>query len=190
MSEQRWEKTRMTVEEFMQLAETSQKMELINGELITYGADSMSPAAKDMYEELISVIMVYLSQFVPARELRVSRTDIHIDGKNIVQPDILWASSKTAQCIRKEDGYLHGPPDLIVEVLSPSTAVRDKRDKFNIYEASGVREYWMVEYDAVLVEVHVLIDEKFERRGAFGKDDVFTSSVLDSTISVNALLGR
>ena len=66
----------------------------------------------------------------------------------------------------KWDG-VHGAPDLVVEILSPSTAARDKGYKKDVYEASGVREYWIVNPMDRSVEVYLLVN------GRFALDDIY-----------------
>jgi Uma2 family endonuclease len=181
-------KTLMTAEEYFALPETNQRQELIDGQLITYGDDGMSPAPKDIHEEITMVLVALLLQFVPARELRTAPTDVHIDGINVVHPDLFWVNSKSGQCVRHEDGYLHGAPDLVVEILSPATAKQDKSTKYDLYEKHGVREYWIVDVDMQLVEVYPRQNEKFFRHGVFGTGDSFVSPVLDGkTINSDAI---
>lgn len=186
-------KTKMTAEEYFALPETTQRMELIHGELIihNYGEGDMSPAAKDVHEEAIMLIVAFLLQIVPPRELRASKTDVHLDEENVVQPDILWASRKSGQCVRREDGYLHGAPDLVVEILSPSTAKQDKSTKYALYEKHGVREYWIVDGDVKLIEVYLRDGDRFARHGVFGLGDSFVSPVLGGKlVEVDAILGE
>jgi Uma2 family endonuclease len=66
----------------------------------------------------------------------------------------------------------------VVEILSPGTAVRDRKVKFAIYQQHGVREYWMVEPYAGSVEVWRLENGEFRRFGVFGQDESFVSAVL------------
>ena len=61
----------------------------------------------------------------------------------------------------QEDG-VHGAPDLVVEVLSPSTAKRDRVDKKAVYERCGVREYWLVDPKNRTIEQYLLRDGKLE----------------------------
>jgi len=62
-----------------------------------------------------------------------------------------------------EEDAIHGAPDLIVEILSKSTAIKDKMDKFIVYEKYGVKEYWIVDPFIKSVEVYLLKDGKFVR---------------------------
>lgn len=63
-----------------------------------------------------------------------------------VAPDIVWVSKERLQTILREDGHLHGPPELVAEVLSPGTRNerRDREAKLKLYSRRGVDEYWIV----------------------------------------------
>ena len=88
-------------------------------------------------------------------------------------------------------GGYHGPPELAVEVLSPSTSRHDKTVKFLLYEKSGVREYWIVDPDHQQMEVWQLTDGEYELFGIFRTDDTFNSPALGSqTIDLNSLSHR
>ena len=68
-----------------------------------------------------------------------------------VQPDLLFVSNERRGLIT--DAGLTGAPDLVVEILSPSTASRDRGLKLRLYERQGVREYWIVDPDENAVDV-------------------------------------
>lgn len=191
MSDHPLERIFMTIDEYMALPESDQKMELIHGELITYGADAVSPAPKDRHGQIIILLIGLLGQHVPLRELRADNVDVHIDGEHVLRPDVLWASAESGQCTRGDDGYLHGAPDLAIEVLSPSTEQRDRGAKYDIYEAAGAREYWLVADDGKFIEVYRLEDGRFARQGVFGLGQHFASAVLSGAqIEVDAVLAE
>jgi Uma2 family endonuclease len=68
-----------------------------------------------------------------------------------VQPDIVFVSRRRARLLVKEG--IRGAPDLVIEILSPSTAGRDRTIKRKLYERQGVGQYWVVDPDAESVEV-------------------------------------
>ena len=79
-----------------------------------------------------------------------------------VQPDIVFVSSERLGIIHDEG--IKGAPDLVIEILSPSTAHRDRGIKRKLYERHGVTQYWIVDPDAEAVEVWSFGDEPgFER---------------------------
>ena len=176
--------TQMTAGEFLQLPESNQLIQLIDGEVI------MSPAPTDLHQHLVGAIYVFLKQLLSNGVLRMAPLDVYIDGANVVQPDVFWVSAQNDRCVLAEGKYWQGPADLVVEVLSPATAKLDIGDKFELYEKSGMREYWLVD-QALFVQVYRLEDGKFARHGVFGLDQSFTSSLLgDQQIDVKKLLDQ
>ncbi len=83
-----------------------------------------------------------------------------------------------------------GAPDLIIEILSPSTHKQDRVAKFDIYEAHGVGEYWIVDPQEQLIEVYIRKDDHLQRQGGYTLGGKFVSHTLnDATVDVSALLG-
>ena len=68
--------------------------------------------------------------------------DVYLNDSNVVQPDVLWVATDSEACVLVDNKYWKGAPDVIVEVLSFSTANRDYRVKYDLYEKHGVRAYW------------------------------------------------
>lgn len=183
--------TRMTVAEYQALPESNRHMELIHGELITTGDEAMSPAPKDAHQKTVLAGIICLAQRIPGGSLRTAPTDVHLGLDTVLQPDIFWVSDTNNLCQLGADDYWYGAPDLVVEVLSPSTALRDRGVKFNLYQQHGVREYWLVDSEARFVEVYHLKKDTFVRAGIFGAADTFNSSVLNgASIPTAALFGN
>jgi Uma2 family endonuclease len=101
---------------------------------------------------------------------------VFLDVDNIPEPDIFWAS-EGGVCQRGER-YWVGPPDLIVEVLSRSTAREDWNRKFQLYERFAVREYWIVDTENQAVHVFTLRDGVYQKLGIYVADEAFLSPVL------------
>jgi len=165
--------TRITAEEYFKLPETNQKVELINGEIII----EMPPI--DDHQKVLALLHLLLAKLIPGGTLRFAPLGVHLDDENVPEPDLFWVSGPDSRCKLGEDRQWHGAPDLVIEVLSPSTARRDKREKYQLYEKHGTREYWLVEPLAQYLEQWVLVEGKFEYKGLFGPDDSFTSPVLN-----------
>ena len=72
-----------------------------------------------------------------------------------VAPDVVWLSSPRIASVLGQDGKLHGPPELMIEVLSPGAAneKRDREAKLNLYSRRGVDEYWIIDWRRRQVEV-------------------------------------
>lgn len=95
--------------------------------------------------------------------------DVHLGRGTVVQPDLVVVHRRNLVVIG--DKKITGVPDLVVEILSPSTSRRDRLVKKARYERAGVREFWIVDPDTRVVEQYVL------RRGVYGppvvcKDEV------------------
>ena len=73
---------------------------------------------------------------------------------------------------------IQGAPDLVVEVLSPSTARYDKKKKSQLYFKNGVKEYWLVDPDQQLVEVFIAGEKEWRWAGVFDQEDILTSALL------------
>jgi len=70
---------------------------------------------------------------------------VYLDNEaNAVQPDILFITKENLNIV-KENGHVHGVPDLIIEILSPGNRSHDLVVKKNLYEKFGVHEYWIVD---------------------------------------------
>jgi Uma2 family endonuclease len=171
--------TRMTAEEYALLGESTLPMELIHGEIV------MSPAPIDEHQVLAITFLDLLRDIAPAGKRRIAPCDVYLSKHDVVQPDVFWVSSHNTGCKLGADKHWHGAPDLVIEILSPATALRDRREKFALYEKHGVREYWLADPATQLVEVYRLKDRKFERAGVFGPEDSFESSALGVTIALN-----
>ncbi|MBZ0287332.1 MAG: Uma2 family endonuclease [Anaerolineae bacterium] len=176
--------TRMTSAEYWQQPETNRIEELIDGELI------VTPPPLDAHQDKVTNIAVYVKPLTKGGQFRVAPTGVHFEDGYDFEPDIFWIAPDNDHCILAPDGrYWQGAPDFIVEVLSPTTAYRDRGIKFETYQRHGVREYWLVDPEAAFIEVYRLENEQFVRLGLFKAGETFASPVLGVDVSVDALLG-
>jgi Uma2 family endonuclease len=168
---------------FLALPETNLPLEYIDGEA------AVSPTPVKSHQDSVGAVYKFVDANFRGGEAQIAPLDVHIDNANTVQPDVFWVSADNPRCRLGEDGYWYGAPDLVVEVLSPGTARRDRGVKFRLYERAGVREYWLI--DADYIEVYRLVDSKFERVGVFGEGEAFVTALIDGlTILVNPLIRK
>ena len=165
------EQLKVTAAEFLALPETTAPTELIRGDII------VSPAPNLIHQNIVVRLTVYLTHLTHNGQLLIAPTDVYLDDANVVQPDVMWLAPNS-QCQAVEDKNLKGAPELVVEVLSPATGLRDRREKYNLYETFGVQEYWIVDPAGDFVEVYQRDDDHFQKAGIFGIDDSFISKVL------------
>ena len=85
---------------------------------------------------------------------------VRFDDKNIFIPDLCVVLNENEQIIFQRD-LVRGAPDMVVEILSYSTKKRDITIKKDIYEANGVREYWIVDPWSKSIDVYLLRDGKY-----------------------------
>lgn len=136
----------------------------------------MSPSPLYRHQKILAGINFQLTLFVKKNglgEVLTAPMDVFFDEKNIFQPDILFIS-KERQSIIEENG-LHGAPDLIIEILSPSTAQYDLEEKKTVYERYGIKEYWIVDPATKDVQGFILKKNVFEK---FGNDKSIIHSKL------------
>jgi len=170
--------TAMDAAAFDALSETTTRIELINGVVFypNFDEETMSPGPRSVHQRSLLRLVKCIETAQPEGDLLTSPMDVWLNPETRVQPDIFWIAPD-GKCT-DHDAYFSGPPDLIVEVLSPSTARHDKTTKFLLYEQHGVREYWIVNADRAQVEVWVLREGVYALVGTFGAGESFVSPVL------------
>jgi Uma2 family endonuclease len=180
---------KMTVDEYFQLPETNIHAELIVGILHVYdGQEGNMPAPTPQHQEILMSILAYLLPITTKKGLFKAPIDVLL-GDVVVQPDILWVSPQNAHC-EITNRCMIDTPVLIIEILSPSTHKQDRVAKFDIYEAHGVGEYWIVDPDVQIIEVYIRQDDRLRRQGGYTRGDRFTSRTLNNAqIDVPVLLG-
>lgn len=97
---------------------------------------------------------------------------------DVVIPDALWARKERFTEIRGSDGYLHGAPDIVIEVLVEGTATRDRELKLALYNRHQVPEYWIVDWEQRQVEVYRREEEGLALTATLGEGDSLTSPQL------------
>jgi Uma2 family endonuclease len=160
----------LTAEEFLTLPASGLPTELIHGEVI------VSPAPELNHQDIVLQVALLLKQQGRGK-VYIAPVDVYLDESNIVQPDVLWIAPEGG-CIAVDGKFLRGAPDLVVEVSSPATARRDKKDKFRLYERHGVREYWLIDPAQTLLEAWQLQDNRFMLLDIVGPGDTFTSALV------------
>lgn len=132
---------RMTFEEFLTWCDEDTWAEWVDGEV-----QMVSPAS-DRHQDLADFLTAVVRIFVEARGLGVVRSapflmkmGPELPGR---EPDLVFVSREHLG--RLKATYLDGPADLVVEIVSPESRVRDRGEKFYEYETAGVREYWLID---------------------------------------------
>lgn len=121
------------------------------------GDHYMSPSPQAPHQKTVTRLFYLLSNFVYRHklgELFVAPFDIIFSEFDVLEPDLIFVSSRRLREIVKD--WIRGAPDLVIEVISPSTEETDRTLKFKLYERYGVREYWLVSPEDRTIEIFVL----------------------------------
>ena len=144
-----------------------ERWELIDGE-----AYNMSPAPTVKHQKITGNLYILLSSHPEKRAecfVGIAPTDVVFAEYDVVQPDVFVV------CDEKKitEANIQGSPDLIIEVLSPATALKDKREKKALYEKYAVKEYIFIDPFALVVERFLLEDDRvYGKVGIFGPKEV------------------
>jgi Uma2 family endonuclease len=111
---------------------------------LLYGRLPVTPAPTVRHQLVVVAIMVLLNEFARRHGgyAVVSPVDVVLADHSIVQPDVIYVSRSRVEILRQR---VEGAPDLVVEILSSSTARRDVGEKLRLYAESGIAEYWIVD---------------------------------------------
>lgn len=97
--------------------------------------------------------------------------DVRLSDIDVVQPDLLVVCNKK----QLTTNYVDGPPDLVIEVTSPSSLRHDRLRKFRLYAAFGVKEYWVLTPSPPMAEVYLLDGPGYRAHGAYSEKDILLS---------------
>ena len=163
---------RWTYEEYYKL-EDDQRYEIINGELL------MAPAPdlwhQDWVGNLFALLRVHVKKHGLGR-LFVAPVDVVLDAENTVEPDLVFVATSNAGILQKR--AIFGAPDLLVEIVSPSSVRRDRYQKKDLYARFGVKEYWIGDAANQSLEILTLKDGQYDLHCSAAVKGKLTSVVL------------
>jgi Uma2 family endonuclease len=139
-----------TYDEFLAWADEDTLAEWVDGEVVMY-----SPAG-DQHQDICGFLGAILRAFVETHQLgvvRVAPFQMRL-ARSGREPDVVFLAREHLQRLKKT--YVDGPADLVVEILSPESAMRDRGQKFYEYEEAGIPEYWLIDPDRERVEFYQL----------------------------------
>jgi len=147
-----------TYEDYLKISD-DKRYEVINGRL--YEMPAPTPWHQRILKRLLNILTGFAELKESRGEVLPSPIDVVLGDRYVLQPDIVFISKESLGIIGEK--AITGPPDLVVEIISPATVRRDTVVKKEIYERFGVREYWIVYPGERAVEVWVLNDKgKYE----------------------------
>ena len=149
------------------------KFQLIAGEILEMTSPSL------YHQRIITKLSTIINNFLlnhSIGEVFVAPLDVYFSDTEVYQPDILILLNESFS--KMKENKIEGAPDLVVEVLSPSTAYYDLKHKKSIYEKQGVREYWIVDPIEKTLEIFELQNGKFISTGELSKNEIAKSKLI------------
>ena len=141
----------LTYDDYLKLPNDGKQYQIISGIL------HMSPAPTTIHQRISRELLLILQPYVHRHrlgEILPAPCDVILARSDIVQPDLVYVRQDRLGMIREKG--IFGPPDLAVEILSPSTQEMDLREKLQLYAIYGVPHYWIVDPTAKTLMEYIL----------------------------------
>lgn len=163
----------LTAADYKALPEGPPWCQLIEGLLVS------DPSPTTRHQDIAGNLHTSLNVHVRGRRLGrvfIAPLDVYLSSENVLQPDVFFVSADHTDRIRSDGIY--GAPDLAVEILSPSSAARDRGDKRRIYRAAGTQEYWIIHPQTRSFEIFEFAAQAEGPARVVGPDDILTTPLL------------
>jgi Uma2 family endonuclease len=147
---------RWTYEEYYKL-EDDQRYEIIHGNLL------MAPAPDTWHQDWLSKLNTLITLYLRKKNLGrlfIAPVDVVLDEENTVQPDLVFVAKNNLGIIQRR--AIFGTPDLLVELVSPSSVRRDRYDKKELYARFAVKEFWIGDPGNQSLEILTLKKGRYE----------------------------
>ena len=164
---------KMTYDQYCLLPEDGKQHELIDGELF------VTPAPTPRHQRILGELFSRLLAHAKANalgEVYIAPVDIVLDKHTVVQPDVLFISQGRLGIVGEK--AIAEAPDLVVEILSPSTFYKDLRRKMAAYSQFGVQEYWIVDPEKETIELYGRTGQELQLTRLFSLDETLESPLL------------
>ena len=141
----------LTYEDYVLLPNDRNRYEILEGEL------TATPAPSTKHQSVSANLFKLLSRHIDNRnlgKLLYAPIDLILASTSVLQPDLVFVAKDRQRIIT--DKAIEGVPDLVIEILSPSTSRTDRVTKAQIYARHSVPAYWIVDPDEELIEIYLL----------------------------------
>lgn len=174
---------RFLAEDIWDTPEDGNRYEVIDGEL--YVSPPPIRGHQHAVGGLYGPIWNYLAQH-PIGVIYPAPIGVILQGRSGLQPDLVYVSNQRESILT--DRGIEGTPDLVVEILSPSTRARDLGIKLRAYEAAGVSHYWIADPRSRTLEIRELGEDGYGAPTTYRDDDAFRPSLFPGLeIAVSSL---
>ena len=156
-------------------------------ELFRGWINRMSPAPLVSHQRISLKLSVQIDLYLTNKKYEVFAApfDVRLTNKrkslpnksitSVVQPDICVICDLD----KLDEKGCVGAPDWVIEILSPGNTRKEMKEKFSLYEENGVKEYWIVDPEHLMVQVFYLIDDKFAWRSNYVKEDLIPVGIFE-----------
>lgn len=168
----------LTYEDYKACPEDGQRYEILEGDI------AVTPTPVPRHQELVGRLFLVLSRWVEegaGGTVFLAPLTVLLADDTVVEPDLFWIAPKSIAVIGED--IVRGAPDLVAEVLSPSTASRDRGTKAKVYAKFGVREYWLIDPAGETVTILALRGRHF-RPHASGTGHRLIASAVDPALKI------
>jgi len=171
--------TKFTHADLLAIPDDGKRREIVDGEMI------VSPSPKFRHQfvsiRIAAALLRYLAEH-PLGLLLLAPLDVIFGEVDVLEPDLIFVLNEHRSILQD---WVRGAPDLVIEILSPTTAANDRGPKLKAYARFGVPEYWIADPDAKTIEVYRLSRQTYQLAQVFGEYDALTSTLLPGfTLSV------
>jgi Uma2 family endonuclease len=150
-------------------------------EIIDGAAYNMTPAPKVKHQNIAGNLYIKIKTHIANPcYTGIAPIDVIFDEHNVVQPDVFLVCDRS----KITEDNIKGAPDLIMEVISETTEVKDRREKKNLYEKFGVKEYILVSPEREYVERYCLKEGKYVGPEIFNWDEVLKLTLFEFDINL------
>jgi Uma2 family endonuclease len=146
--------TKFTYEDYLHFPE-DKRYEIIDGEV------SMAPSPERIHQDVSRNLGFILWEFVKKNALGLvyyAPFDVVLSDIDIVQPDLIFVSNERKHIVTEKN--IQGAPDLVIEIISPSSQYKDRVIKAKLYKKFGVREYWFIDPQEKQITLNVFVSSK------------------------------
>ena len=167
-----------TLEEFWELPEPPDhsKLELIAG--VLYMTPPPAPLHNNAVSRLVRLLADYLTQNQDQGTLYVPRAGIVKGPNSWLEPDLFYVAAEAQAFADARYPQYLSTADLVIDVISPGSAIYDRNTKADTYAVLGVKELWLVDEALGIIEVRTLEGDRYGPSVVLEKDDSLRSTVL------------
>ncbi|MEO5960756.1 MAG: Uma2 family endonuclease [Opitutaceae bacterium] len=162
----------ITRHEYAQIPVGAPNYQLIEGDLV------MSPSPTSFHQKILGRLHRLIANYLddhPIGEIYVAPLDTHLSDINVYQPDLLFVRKENLSIV--EEHGIEGAPDLVVEILSKSSAKYDLGPKRSVYARTGVEELWVIDPPKRALALYRLGDDAETPLATYRAKQKFTSEL-------------